>query len=295
MTYDYGNARVAGMRGRLLDRADLQQLALASDPAAFGAALGHFDDWRPVFREMALLGAEADASLEPAIERHRGEQIGLLPRLFDGPARRLVEALVMVLDQERVLAAFRRRRGAVTTDPTGATPRGALLDAAALWRLARAPGPAAAIEVVAASDLIARADRASLVEALEQGRGEAFEALFIAACDRSRDDRTRGGGSQSELVRSALARERADRAAAARELRENGPLAAAVAERALALARFDRFARVARRDPLGIGMVMGYVAAIELQAIRLRAVLARVRGNWPAEALDPYLGASGGR
>ena len=65
---------------------------------------------------------------------------------------------------------------------------------------------------------------------------------------------------------------------------------AALAERALTLERLDGQARSGRRDPLGIGTVVGYVAAVEAQAIRLRAILARVRAGWPAAFTAPYLG-----
>ena len=40
---------------------------------------------------------------------------------------------------------------------------------------------------------------------------------------------------------------------------------------------------------LGIGAVIGYVAAVEAQAIRLRAMVARVRARWTAEDAAPYL------
>ena len=62
---------------------------------------------------------------------------------------------------------------------------------------------------------------------------------------------------------------------------------ATIAERALTLERLDDEARFGRRDPLGVGTVIGYVAAVEAQAIRLRAILARVRAGWPAAFTNP--------
>jgi hypothetical protein len=280
----------------LLGGTDLRALAEAPDAFAFIATLERSPDWRPVFHEVAPLGAEPGAAAEAAIERHRGERLGLLPRLYDDTDRRLVEALVLGLDQERVLAVLRRRRGGESAESIGATiVRGALLDAEALGRLARAPFPAL-IDVIASTGLIGREDRAKLVDAAsDRSRPEVFEAAFTAACDRARDRRADGRGTDQELVRQTLAHERTDRARIVDELRDNGPLAASLAERAAALERFDDLARRGRRHPLGVGTVIGYIAALEAQAVRLRAVLARVRAEWPVDALDPYLGRSGGR
>jgi hypothetical protein len=203
----------------------------------------------------------------------------------------------MGLDQERALSVLRRRRGDETAESIGATiVRGALLDSDALGRLARAPGSAQALDVLASSGLIDREERAALALALDdRSRPDAFEAAFVAACDRARSARARGRGPGPELVRWAMAWEWTDRSAMADELRQQGPLAAALAERTLALVRFDELARRGRRDPLGVGMVMGYIAAVEVQAIRLRAALARARAAWPMDALDPYRGRPGGR
>jgi hypothetical protein len=295
--YDYGNARVAALRGRLLDERAVRQLAEAPDAFAFLALLGRHEDWRTVVREVAPLGSEPGAAAEAAIERHRGERLGLLPRWYEGAARSLVEALVLGLDLERALAVLRRRRGGEPADSIGTSiVRGALLDAVSLGRLARAGGPDAAMKVLAASGVVEQADRAPLAEAAgDRSRPEVFEAILIAASDRARDRRAGGLGTEAARVRRALERERADRAAVARELQENGAVAASLAERSLALARFDDLARDAWRDPLGIGAVAGYIGAVEAQAVRLRAVLARVRSRWSAEMLGVYLDRSGSR
>jgi vacuolar-type H+-ATPase subunit C/Vma6 len=67
-------------------------------------------------------------------------------------------------------------------------------------------------------------------------------------------------------------------------------------DRGAALARLDGLARIARRDPLGIGPVAGYVAALEAGAIRLRAILAGLVGGWSRESVGSYLatGVGGG-
>jgi hypothetical protein len=62
-------------------------------------------------------------------------------------------------------------------------------------------------------------------------------------------------------------------------------------ERATTLARLDRLAAAGPRDPLGIGAVAGYVAAVEGQAIRLRAILARVAAGWSGQLVGTYMTA----
>jgi hypothetical protein len=62
-------------------------------------------------------------------------------------------------------------------------------------------------------------------------------------------------------------------------------------EREATLARLERVARAGPRDPLGISAVAGYVAALDAQAIRLRASLARVVAGWGPETARPYLAA----
>jgi hypothetical protein len=146
------------------------------------------------------------------------------------------------------------------------------------------------MKVLAVNGVVDLADLKPLVQAAgDRSRPELFEALLIAASDRARDQRARGPGTEAARVRQALEREGSDRAAVSRELHENGPVAASLADRALALARFDDLARDARRDPLGIGAVLGYIGAVEAQAVRLRAVLARVRSGWSSEMLGVYL------
>jgi len=77
-------------------------------------------------------------------------------------------------------------------------------------------------------------------------------------------------------VQALLAAEAAARDAVAAALTTAGPAAAAVVERALCLSRGAALDRRAHRDPLGIGPVAAYVAAVELAALRLRAVGALV-------------------
>src|SRR5512143_4260873 len=107
--YDYGNARVAALRGRLLDAVAFRRLADADSAGAFLAGLDRLDDWHAIRRETEPLFGEPQAAIEAAIERHRSARLGALAGWYEGPARRLVEALVMPLDGERITAILRRR------------------------------------------------------------------------------------------------------------------------------------------------------------------------------------------
>jgi vacuolar-type H+-ATPase subunit C/Vma6 len=289
--YDYGNARVAAMRGRLLQPTELQRLGDAPDAFAFLAALARADDWSAILRTVAPLGAEPGAAADAAIDRHRGERLGRLPGLYEDAPRRLVEALVMGLDLERVLAVLRHRRAGATPEAAGATiVRGALLDAERLGAVARATRASDVLRPLLAAGLVEPDMGRDLArEAAHADRPERFERALVAACDRARMRRAAGPGEDAGVVREALGREFADRAATAAEGRAHGVSAASLADRALTLTRLDALASSARRDPLGIGVVVSYVAAVEVQAIRVRALLARARAGWPSLALEPYL------
>lgn len=288
---DYGNARIAALRAGLLDGPAFHRLAESGSPAAFLALLERSEDWAPILREVAALGGDPAAAAEAAIERHRSERLGALPGWYDSPARSFVEALVMSLDAERALAILRRRRAGESPESIGTTiVGGALLGPAELGRLARAPGVASAIGLLVRFGLIGVDDGPGLVAAAALDvPAERFERAFAAAVDRARLSRTWGRGPDAALVRGVLAEEGRIREAAAREMTDTGPATAALVERTAELERLDRLARRARRDPLGIGVVAGYIAAVEAQAIRLRAALARVRAGWTSELVGSYL------
>jgi vacuolar-type H+-ATPase subunit C/Vma6 len=288
---DYGNARIAVLRARLLDGPALHRLAESGSTAAFLALLERSDDWAPILREVAPLGGDPALAAEAAIERHRSERLGALPGWYDAPARGLVEALVMSLDAERALAILRRRRAGESPESIGTTiVGGALLGPAELGRIARAPGVASAIGLLIRFGLIGVEEGPALVApAAPDGPAERFERAFAAAVDRTRLARAWGRGPDAALVRAVLAEEGRNREVAAREMTDTGPATAALVERTAELERLDRRARRARRDPLGIGVVAAYVAAVEAQAVRLRAALARVRAGWTPELVGSYL------
>lgn len=291
MGYDYGNARIAAMRGRLLDRAAITRLGDSATTSVMVTQLERSPDWAPILRRVAPLGTEASVELETAVELHRSARLGALPRFYDGRERRFVEALVLPLDADRAVAVLRRRRAGEAAERIASTAiPGALLDAAALAAMARAAGLAAALRPVWERAVISRADARSIVEAEARGAGSpTVESRLLAAVDRARRERVAGRGEEAAALRRLLEHEQAARDAAVVELGEAGPTLATVVERTTRLARLDALDALGRRDPLGIGAVAGYVAAIEAQAIRLRAMIARVRVHWTAEDAAPYL------
>jgi len=291
MGFEYGNARLASMRGRLLEPGAIARLGEAANPSAMVAQLERSDDWAAILRQVAPLGTDATAALEAAIEFHRSARWSALPHFYEGQEQRLVEALVIPLDTERALAVMRRRRAGEPADVIATTVvPGALLDAHSLALMARAPGPAATLRPLVDRGLLERDDAEQIAAAETRGtRSAELEAMLQEAIDRSRWARTSGRGHDAAVVRRLLEHEGADRDAVVVELTEAGPSFATILERSTRLARLDALAVLARRDLLGIGVAVGYVAAVEAQAIRVRAMVARVRARWSAEDAAPYL------
>lgn len=290
MSDDYGLARVAALRGRLLDGPTIGQLRGAATPAAFLRILEGTEDWAPIVRLVGPLGADPLAAAEAAIERHRSLRIGGLVRWFEPPTRPLVEALVLPLDAERLVALLRVRRSGATAEAIGTlVAPGALLGPAELGELARAATLTDLVVRLAVLGLVPAATLAGLIrageEAVDPAGWAAFEASLAEAVEAGRWAKAGGRSSNAAFVRALLRREAEDRAAVAAELEATGPVAAARLERALVLARLEGLVRRARREPLSIEPVAAYVAAVELQAIRLRAILARLRSGW---AGDPF-------
>jgi hypothetical protein len=287
---DYGLARVAALRGRLLDPATLGQLRAAPTAAAFLHVLERTEDWAPVLRIVAPLGGEPLTAAEAAIERHRSLRLGRLPRWFVPPTRRLVEALVLPLDRERLVALLRlRRAGVAAEDVTALVAPGALLDADQLGALARAPTLADLVVRIALVGLVPAEAVPGLLraarEAVDPPGWAAFEGAVGAAIEASRRQRAEGRGENARFVAALLRREAADRRAVAAEIEAGGVGSALRLERGLVLARLGELVRLARRDPLSIGPIAGYVAAVELQAIRLRAMIAHLRSGWTGDPL----------
>lgn len=294
MSYEYGNARVAAMRGRLLDRPAIVRLGDSATPSVMVAQLERAADWAPIMRRVAPLGTDPTVALEAAVEYHRSARLGALPPYYEGQHRRFVETLVMPLDLERAVALLRRRRAGEPAETIARTAvPGALLDATAVASMARASGTAAALRPLVERAVIGRDQAIEIAAAETRGAATAeVESLLQAAIDRARWERVDVRGGEAAALRRLLEHEREARQAIVIELTEGGPALATALERMTRLAALDALAALGPRDPLGIGAVAGYVAAVEAQAIRLRAMIARVRVHWTAEDTAPYLARS---
>jgi len=293
--YEYGNARIAALRRRLLDPDRLRQLAESGSARDMASQLRLEEDWRLFFATGDQSPSAAIDELNDVIERHRAARLGALPRWYEPPARPLVEALVLPLDIESVTAALRRRLAGESAEVIGRSVQpGGVLDAARLAEIARAPSLPSALRLLGRLALIDRltADR---IGALYEGGAtwEAVEAALVDACERARDERAAGRGGDAAQIRALLAAERSRGRAVLAELLERGIDSAAALERRTGLAELHGLARRARRDPLGIGVVAGYVAAVESQAIALRAIVARVAAGWGRDRMAAYFAAGG--
>jgi vacuolar-type H+-ATPase subunit C/Vma6 len=289
MSADYGNARVAAWRGRLLDLTAFQRLAESASPAVLLAALGRDPEWRTVVRDVASLGGDPAAAIDVAIERHRAARLRALPPMFDGRERPLVEALVLSLDGERVMALLRRRYAGESPDTIGPTIiPGALLDAELLGRIARAVPLASAAALLGWAGLVSAVDQRLLAGTID-GPWPQTEQVLVEVLDRGRLRRTAGRSADARYVRALIEREVADRRQAATELAASGVATAALVERTATLARLDDVAAAGWVEPLGIQPVAAYVAAVDAEAIRLRVVVARVVAGWTAAMARPYL------
>lgn len=290
--YEYGNARIAALRARLLAPSTMLRLEDAGSAGGFLSLLERAEDWRTIVREVGPIVADAAAATELAIEHHRSARLRALPGWYAGRGRALVEALVMPLDRERLIAVLRRRRGGEDPERISATVvAGAIVGVHDLSRIARAPSVAAAVELATDRGLLSPADAGRVVAGLDRAGWAAAEATLVAGVDAARWRRAAGRGSDRAAVRRLLGEELAIRDAVAEELRAGGPVTAALMDRERTLARLDDLAHRARHDPLGVGVVAGYVAAVEAQAIRLRAALARAAGGWSPRLMATYHGA----
>lgn len=294
--YGYGNARIAALRSRLLDAAAFRYLSESDSPSAYLAFLERSEDWRPILLGTASLLSDPQAAIEATIERFRSVRLGALPHWYEPPVRHLVEALVMPLDLERVVAVIRRRDAGAAGESTGSpVAGGALLDVAALGALGRAPDSTAFFVALGRMDLVPTLTARDVAAAIERDPSRrGVEEYVLALFERGRTARVSGRGVDARTVRAILSEESEEREMIAAEVRDGGSDAAWLLERPTHLARLDRLVRRGRRDPLGIGAVAGYVAAVEAQAIRMRACLARVAAGWSAEAVGPFLAGAEG-
>ncbi len=291
---EYGNTRVAAMRSRLLTAAELRRLEQASGAAELLGLLERAADWQAVLRGLGPLAANPATAVEAAAERVHAERLAALPRFYGGSLAGPVEALVLPLDHARLVALLRRRRAGERPEAIGESlVRGALLSVSDLGRIARAPSPADGVLLAARLGVLGRPGADRVVAAIRSGADDArVERLLAQAADQARDALAAGRTRACRRVRALLDDERAIRAAAVAELEAAGAAPASFLERTATAARLEALARAARRDPLGIGVVAGYVAAVELEAMRVRGALARAVVGWSDELLGRLAGAA---
>ena len=290
--WDYGNARVAARRSHLLGAEAIERLAESGSATAALAQLERQAEWRDLIRPLHQVAVDPATTFALAVESFRSGELRALPRWYEGRPRRLVEALVLGLDRERVLAILRRRRAGQEAEAINPTiVGGALLDGATLADLARQPSPSMLIASLGRRHLLDEADARRLARLAPTLEPAALESALGVAWDRARLERAAGGGADARFVRQVIEEERRDRDAVREELEASGPAGASLVERSLRIARLDRLAHGGRRDTDGVGAVVGHVAAVEAQAIRLRTALARVAAGWTRQVARAFLPA----
>lgn len=276
MTWDYGNARVAALRGRLLDAVALRRIAVAPSANAILEILKGQEDWRAIVREATADERDTATAARVAVERHLGLRLGRLPTFFPPPARELVEALVLPLDRDRVLDLVRRRRaGESVASMEASIVPGALLGNADLLALARADSLATFVRGLVPLGLVLAVDALRIAELPPDPPAETVDALLRAGIETAREARIPGRDRESLRVRAIVESERADLEAVAHASATHSPQAALI-ERAATLARLDRLAREDGTDPTGVGTVAGHVAGLEAEALRLRTRLGEI-------------------
>lgn len=276
MTWDYGNARVSALRGRLLDAAVLRRVSVAPSAHAILEILGGQEDWRAIVREAVASERETAAAARVAVERHIGVRLGRLPTFFPPPARELVEALVLPLDRDRVLDLVRRRRAgdSVVSMEASIVP-GALLGTADLVALARTESLATFARGLVPLGMLLAVDALRLADLPPDPPAETVDTLLRAGIETAREARITGRDRESGRVRAIVESERADLEAVAHATAIRSPQAALIA-RAAILARLDRLAREGSADPTGVGTVAGHVAGLEAETLRLRTRLVEI-------------------
>lgn len=273
MSWDYGNARVSALRGRLLDPVALRRIASASSASAILDVLHGQEDWRSIVREALTTERDKTTAARVAVERHLGLRLGRLPTFFPSPERELVEALVLPLDRERILDLVARRRAAEGVEAVEASiVPGALVGSAELAVLARAETLATFARGLVPLGLLLAVDALRVAELPLDPPAETVDAILLEGMESARAARVRGHDREAMRVTAIVEAERADLEAVRRAREAHLPQADLI-RRATVLARLDRLAREDRADPTGVGTAAGHVAGLEAEALRLRTRL----------------------
>jgi vacuolar-type H+-ATPase subunit C/Vma6 len=322
--FDYGNARLHAMRARLLSRRALDELCQAGNVQALITALAQ-TPYRAAI-QAALVRLSGMACLAEALRTDLPATLVRVRRFFarETNAGRAVELLLRRYDVLNVKAVLRGLAQEAPADEIldGTLPAGAL-EPSALAELARAPGPRAAIDILAtwrvplaAPLLAARAQNGGAWEfALEAwhardalagaralgAEGAALVAVLEIEADmanilsvlrlagkpetaRARDYLIGPGRVPFDVLVAAAGRPSPAEAlgaldgtpyaatlAAARDA-YLGAGRLSVVERALRAHALERAAQLYARDPLGSGVLVGYVALKVNETANLRAI-----------------------
>lgn len=335
--YEYGNARVRAMKGRLLSRRELEGLLERHDVEQIIAALAQTDYGPDV--AAALVKRSGVECVEEALRLNLARTTRTILGFYEGQARELVALLVERYDVYNVLTVLRGKAGRASPDEiVQALLPGGQLEEAALTELAKRDDVRQVIDLLATwRSPYARPLTAALRDYEQDGDPATLEVALVQDYYRRAVDRLELlGGKDAALVRQVLEdeidarnvttvlrlcqrRQRLEPQELRRQLIERGarlkvgelvslcalgqvdqalaslgktPLGAAlrdlpdghgaggqVSSAQLALERrlLARSARYSHGDPLGIGVVVAYLAAKEAELVNLRLI---ARGRW---------------
>lgn len=146
--YDYGNARLRAMKSRLLSRPEMEALAQAGSVRALINTLIKTAYRRAV--EAALVRASDLACIAEALNRDLVETLGKVRRFYSGRAGEMVVITLRAYDIHNLKTTLRGLSKHATPDEISIAllPVGELTPPL-LSRLARAPEPRAAIDLLA--------------------------------------------------------------------------------------------------------------------------------------------------
>jgi V/A-type H+-transporting ATPase subunit C len=150
--YDYGNARLRAMKSRLLSRPEIEALAQLGNVQALINALTKSAYYRAV--EEALVRTHGLDCIAEALNRDLVDTLGKVRRFYSGRAGELVAIILWAYDVHNIKTILRGLSKHVTPDEiTAALLPVSEMTPAVLARLARAPEPRAAIDLLASMRL----------------------------------------------------------------------------------------------------------------------------------------------
>jgi V/A-type H+/Na+-transporting ATPase subunit C len=213
--YEYANARIRGLRSRLLSAPDLDALAARPDVGDLIGALAR-TDYGPDLERARETGSGGLALVDEALRRNLSRRLRSVLGFFDaeGPVRpsqgrRLVGMLLARYDLLNVVVILRGKAATAALEAieAGLVPAGEL-DDGRLARLAQTPDIAGCIAQLARLRLPYVGPLVAALPAFEQERRLvplelALRRGFLEWAERE----LHGGGANAAMVRAALALE----------------------------------------------------------------------------------------